>query len=223
MLSATLFCSCADRDIAVDFTNTYSKDMSFSEYCGQSNLYELHAKIEDSHLRLWLKKNEQGEWSGVLDYKEWSKTIEEIPVKLDGDELVLLTSPETRLPFEPLLMYRAFDPEMCSITWAAFTPFDYPKEELEGDYPLDVITPYMEELYSSLYANLTSFEKEEEYFDSLRGLEKFAYIKSLESWNPDGHTLSFGFNGCENVDTSADFSSYEDISLFVYEHIQFLD
>jgi len=211
---------CVDRDIVKRFEESYSIEKSFEEYCGDSNAYRLEVQLLSSRLQLFMKKDENGNWVGILSYFEWSGTIEEIPVSLDGEELVIHSSPEKRVPISAILLYRHFDVNKCTVERAEFMSFDHPLEEVNGSYPADALKSYAENLYTELFSCLTTFERKDDYFKAIAQLKSYTYIRNLMYKEHPNNHLSFGFNGDETNLWTPGYGGLGEISLLISEQTE---
>lgn len=222
LLPILFLTSCIDNSIVADFESAYSEEKSFSEFCGSNSTYELEIEIEGSRLLLFLEKNDSEVWSGSLLYYERNQMpslTEEIPVYIDGDELVIQSDTPKRIALTTILLYKNFDVTKCMFERTYKLSIDYPLEEIQGTYPLDDIKPYMENLYVKLFSNLTTFNREEQYFKAIEELSSFAHIKDLTYKECPGHNLSIGFNGDESILWNPGYGGLGDISLLVFERV----
>lgn len=145
--------------------------------------------------------------------------IEEIQASIDGDELVIQSDIPKRIPLTTILLYENFDVNKCIFEKTYKLSIDYPLEEIQGTYPLDDIKPYMENLYTELFSNLTTFNREDQYFKAIEELSSFAHIKNLTNKECPGHNLSVGFNGDESILWSPAYGGLGDISLLLFERV----
>ncbi len=213
---------CVDRDIAERFREIYGVERSFEEYCGDSNTYRLRAELRSSALQLYLKKDGHGQWSGSLGYYEWGTAIEKIPAFIDGEELVVCSVPEKRVPMETILLYRHFDADECTVEQALFMSFDHPLEEVSGSCPPDRLRPYAERLYTELFSCLTSFEREDDYFKAVEQLKSYTYNRNLMYREHPSHLLTLGFDGDKANLWDPGFGAHSQISLFLSENTQYI-
>lgn len=126
------------QEVNDHFYSVYDNKENLDEYCTNHNEYLINIEIERTEIRFWLK-NDGDSWSGTLSLHDESEKIEEIPVVVEGDEVVIQAVPERRVSTD-ILFFNQFDTEKCTIT--EISPqvlFEPCLEEVLGEYPEDEI------------------------------------------------------------------------------------
>ena len=128
---------------------------------------------------------------------------EKIPISIEDQELIIHTEEPKKISLSKILLYKNFDFDQYYIKQVHKTSMDFPTERIRGDYPVNIIKPYMKTLYDELFSNLNSFDRKEDYFSAVEKLEsvmcenalKQQYVEGL----PVGHSLFFSFNGNSSI------------------------
>ena len=86
-----------NEDVNKNFHDIYDRKKTLAEYCGEHNDYMINIDIEKTSVKLVLKRDDD-HWSGQLSLYNESNKIEEIPLELVNDEIVIQSATEERVP-----------------------------------------------------------------------------------------------------------------------------
>jgi len=200
IILSLILCACKTQDEEVNqhFYDKYANTENLDAFSGTQSHYAMKIVFEKTEVRLYLDRNESNIWSGYLSLREEDDEIESIPIYVDKDELVIQTFPEKRVSMD-VLFFRQFRAESCVIEESTPDILLAPPglEEVIGTYSEEEMKEYMEMLYDDVISNLTSFEKEEEYFQAIDELNGFNFIRNTGDPTKPGCNLHFGFSGGE--------------------------
>lgn len=205
-----------DPEVNAEFRDTYSQQDTLDAFCGENNDYMMKIEIEDTRIQLVLREDGD-KWSGDLSLYDGSGLLESIPAAVEGDELVIYTGMEKRVPMS-VLLFTQFDPESCTITASTSDVMGMPSlEEVIGLYPPDELKAYMQTLYDEVLSNLTQFDRKEDYMAAISELDSFAFNRYTADEDGNHYSLTLGFSGNENVKWDPGFGGFENVSMLVSE------
>jgi len=209
-----------NKEVNQNFYNIYTSKTTLDEFCGNHKDYMINIDIEKTTVQLVLKKDDIGQWSGGLKLYdelkgESQKLVEEIPIVIINNEIVIQSTEEKKVPVT-IWFFNHFDIEKCKIKESASDVIGIPlTEEMIGDYPIKDIKSYMEMFYNEIISNLNLFDRKDDYFSAISELDSFVFNRQ-RSKNPC-YKLSFGFTGNEEVKWDLAFGKMGSVSMVFSE------
>lgn len=188
-----LWCILQRDEVSEHFYTTYQNATNIDDYCGINNDYILEIEIDESRIVLWLIKDETQKWSGKLTLYKLREKVEEIPVVLEGDAIIIQSNPQKVVSTE-VFFFKSFNVDYCEISeTSSKVPFEPYLEEVVGTYSNAQIKDYMKLLYEELISNFLSFDKSKTYFEAVDNLSGFKYYRYIANPEKTGHQLYFLF------------------------------